>query len=424
MGSRSSCARTIRVIAAVFVLSAAGGVVPARSATGVAREPKATWGTGPAGDRKAERVLAVVESGGVVYLGGEFTGMVPPKAEGDAGLVPRRHLAALEAAGGTLTDWNPDADGPVRAMALSQDGKRLYVGGAFNSIGGQPARNVAALDLATGTLDPSFRPPVLNSGVRALALHDDRLYVGGNFTEVRLSDGALIDRPQLAAFDASTGGLLDWLPPDNGGGEYFGQTGEESSSGDGIVYALEVSGDGRTVYAAGSFLDFGGQPALISLDAATGEPTAWQADMDRPAFGLAVSPADGHMLYAATGGAGGRLMALDPGGDEEPVWEVKVDGDGVGVVASETTVYLLGHYDFIVSAESDCYQRCPGGPERHHLAAFDATTGEIDPWDPSANTSTGPYSGAVGAGRLWIGGEFGLINGKPQPGIAQFPGVP
>ena len=424
MGSRSSRARTIRAITVVFVLSAAGGLLPARGATGVAREASPTWGTGPAGDNKAERVVAVVEAGDVVYLAGEFTGMVPPGADGDAGLVPRRHLAALEVAGGTLTGWSPDADGPVRAMVLSPDGKRLYVGGAFNSIGGRPVRNLAALDPATGEVDATFHPPVVNSGVRALALSGDRLYVGGNFTEVRLSDGALIHRPQLAAFDASTGGLLDWLPPDNGGGEYFGQTGEESSSGDGIVHALQVSGDGRTVHAGGSFLDFGGQPGLLSLDAATGEPTAWQADMDRPVFGLAVSPADGHTLYAAAGGAGGRLMTFEPGGDEEPLWQVKVDGDAVAVLASKTTVYLLGHYDFIVSAESDCYRRCPGGPERHHLAAFDAETGELDPWNPSANTSTGPYTGAVGARHLWIGGEFGMINRSPQPGIAQFPGVP
>ncbi|HLF39979.1 MAG TPA: hypothetical protein VI854_00760, partial [Acidimicrobiia bacterium] len=318
----------------------------------------------------------------------------------------------------------PDADGPVRALALSADGRRLYVGGAFSSIGGQPARNLAALDLATGTIDATFAPPVLNSGVRALALHGDRLYVGGNFTEVRLSDGALHDRPQLAAFDASTGGLLDWLPPDNDGGEYFGQTGQESSSGDGIVYDLAVSGDGGTVFAAGSFLDFGGQAGLVSLEAATGKPTAWQPDVDRPVFGLAVWPADGRTLFAATGGAGGMLMAYEPGDDEEPAWEIKTDGDNVGVLASHTTVYLLGHYDFIVSAESDCYQRCPGGPERHHLSAFDAATGELLPWNPAANTSTGPYAGAVAADHLWVAGEFSLINRRPQPGIAQFPGVP
>jgi hypothetical protein len=67
---------------------------------------------------------------------------------------------------------------------------------------------------------------------------------------------------------------------------------------------------------------------------------------------------------------------------------------------------------------------CPGGPERHHLAAFDAATGALDPWNPTANTSTGPYSGSIGARHLWVGGEFTMINRVSQPGVVQFSGMP
>ena len=97
-----------------------------------------------------------------------------------------------------------------------------------------------------------------------------------------------------------------------------------------------------------------------------------------------------------------------------------MDGDAVGVAASARTVYLMGHYDYIVPKSSTCFQYCPNGTERRHLAAFDAATGELDPWNPKANTSTGPLTAGVGAGRVFVGGEFTTINGKGQPGFAQF----
>jgi len=41
-----------------------------------------------------------------------------------------------------------------------------------------------------------------------------------------------------------------------------------------------------------------------------------------------------------------------------------------------------------------------------------------------ANTSTGPYTGTIGAGALYVGGEFTEINHTPQAGLAVFPGSP
>jgi hypothetical protein len=384
-----------------------------------------TWGTSPALDR-AGLVLSVVEAAGKVYLAGEFTGMVAP---GRGGVVPRQHMAALDAATGELLPWDPRPDGPVRAMALSADGRRLYVGGTFESIGGVRARNLAALDLATGAVDESFSAPWPNSGVRAFALAGDRLYLGGNFTNVvvRTQPGAgQYPRSQVAAIDASSGALIDWSPPVNSGGRFVGHTGKPTDDGkDGLVHAVAVSRDGRTVHIGGDFLDFGGQGGLLSLDAATGQPTLWQAKMDhpRPVFGLTISPADGRTVFAATGGTGGALFAFDPVGKPTARWYARVDGDAVEVVATSSLVYLIGHYDYIVRAGSSCSQRCPDGTRRHHLAAFEVASGKLDSWSPEADTTTGPYTAAFGANRLYVGGEFTQINLKPQPGIAQFDAV-
>jgi hypothetical protein len=382
-----------------------------------------TWGTSPGEPDKAGRVLAMVERGGVVYLGGEFTGFVPRSG---GPVTPRSFLAAIDAATGKLLPWNPTADGSVRALAVSADGRRLYVGGDFNAIGGGAARNLAALDLATGALDPSFDLPRVNSGVRTVALAGNRLYAGGNFTVITVRAGRPgagdHSRPQVAAFDATSGALVrDWVPPANTGGRYFGHEGVALEDGtDGLVHDIAVSADGRTVHVAGDFLHFGGRSGIISLDAADGRPTAWQAQTDRPVFALAISPADGRTLYTATGGKGGRLWRFDPGGSTTRVWEVKTDGDNVDVVATGSMVYLIGHYDNVVPKSSSCYQACPEGTGRRHLSAFAAATGKLDAWDPEANTPQGPYVATIGARHLYVGGDFTKVNLKAQPGFAQF----
>ena len=403
-----------RALFTAFCLTAAAvGTAPARAETEVASGPASTWGTALVSNR-AGKVLAMVEAGGLLYLGGEFTAMAPPGSTGEQGAVPRNHLAALDVATGNLTNWDPGANGPVRALVLSPDGRRLYVGGDFSSIGGRLVRKLAVLDLATGAVDPAFQAG-LAGRVRALALSGNRLFAGGDFHE---------PRPQLAAFDARTGELLDWTPPDNGGGMFVGQTGEPTpDAGPGTVDALAVSGHGTVVHAGGTFTNFGGQAGLLSLDADSGAATAWQAEMKRPVFGLNVSP-DSRTLYAATGGPGGRVFSFGPGGRTSPAWYGSFDGDAVAVVASADTVYVAGHYDNIVAKGSKCYQYCPGGPSRRHLAAFDAATGAVDRWGPTANTSTGPYTAALGAHHLYVGGEFTKVNGHLQPGVALFPGTP
>ncbi len=386
--------------------------------------PNKTWGTSPAADRSG-RVNTAVEVGSTLYAGGEFTGMVPPDGT-KASAVQRDYLAALDVGTGELLPWNPAPDGPIHALVVSPDGRRLYIAGDFDSIFGQKVRNLVAVDLATGTLDRSFTPPYADATVRAVAAHGDRLYIGGNFETLRLPDGQVAERTQLAALAAGTGALLDWTPPPNQGGSYKGHTGSESSSGNGIVYSVAVSADGALVHAGGDFLRFGGRRGVLTVDAATGAPSAWQAQIDRPVFDLVLSPIDGSTIYTATGGTGGRLFAFDPKGKAAPKWEVRTDGDNVGVVVTPKRLYLLGHYDTIITDDkTDCYQNCPDhGIGRKHLAAFDPITGQLDlDWAPLADTSTGPYAGALGSHHLYVVGEFTAINRKSQPGIAQFPGA-
>lgn len=355
-------------------------------------------------------------SGPLVLAGGRFSEVVER---------PRAHLAALDVASGALDPgFTTEADGVVRALALSSDGQRLYVGGDFATIGGQPRAKVAALDLATGAVDLGFAPAAPNGAVRALALSPDggRLYLGGAFNSLSTPSGEAARPAHLAALDTGTGTLLPWSPPPDDGGAFTGQTGRPTSGVVAEINAVLTSADGGRVYAGGTFIDIGGRAGLVSLDATNGQLTTWQPEMDRPVNSIAESPADGRTIFVATGGFGGTVQALAPLGAVEPRWLRRTDGDSTAVVASSRTVYLGGHFDYVCD---NCGSvGGPGDDFRRHIAAFDAATGELDPWAPTANTKTGPYCAALGAAHVYIGGEFTRINEISQPGLAQFPGAP
>jgi hypothetical protein len=332
---------------------------------------------------------------------------------GGAGSANRSRLAAIDGPTGNLTSWNPRADKPVWAMQLSADHRSVYVGGDFSHIGGRSLSKLAKIDIATGAVDPLFHPAV-RGRVRALTLDGDRLYVGGDFSSVSGQP-----RPKLAAVDATTGAVLPWTPPPLGGGRYVGHTGiptPDASAGN--VYAVAVIG--TYVFAAGDFLDFAGQGGLVSFDSATGALAGPQYGPGRPIFALT---SWGGRLFAAGGGPGGRAYAYDPT-KPKPVWSAKFDGDAVGIAADADTVYVAGHYDYIVGKNSSCYQYCPGGPTRHHLAAFTASNGQLLGWNPTADTITGPKTITVGDGFVFVVGEFTRINGRAQPGFAVFADPP
>jgi hypothetical protein len=372
--------------------------------------PIDSWGTAATSNGRAQDVLAtVVGDDGTAYLGGAFTTMVGP---GGVGSATRAHLAAVSSTG-QLTAWNPHADKTVWALALSADHQSVYVAGDFKHIQGRSVFKLAKVSLADGTVDQSFHPAV-NGRVRTLFLDGTTLYIGGEFTSVGGQP-----RPKVAAIDAATGALSPWTPPALGAGRYVGHTGIPTPSApSGNVDAVAVIG--TQVFVAGEFIDFGGQGGLVSFDATTGAVTGYQYHPGIPMFSLATS---GGILYAAGGGPGGRAIAYDPT-KPKPLWTAKFDGDAVGVATDGTTVYVAGHYDYIVAKNSSCYQSCPGGPTRHHLAAFNAADGMLTPWNPTADTITGPKGFGIGTDRVFVVGEFTRINGASHPGIAIFPNTP
>jgi hypothetical protein len=420
---------------------------------------KSTWGTSPSEVEKdkAGRALALAEAGNRVFVGGEFTGMVPPaftrKAAAEAPVTARPFLAALDVSTGVLLDWDVHPDDAVLSMAVSPDRRTLYVGGRFSQIAGAPAGRIAAIDIESRQMLAGFTPPTADGAVKAMALYGNTLYVGGDFEAI---DG--VARPQLAAIDATTGALrAGFVPPENGGGYYQGHTGRETTSGDnnGAVHDIGVTSDGRYVVVVGDFLDFGGQGGVLVVDGATGAAAAWQPDMDRPVLGVAMWPGDTRTFFIATGGSGGTVQAFriedaapapvvdDDSGRRnrnrsssrseprkgEALWVHRTDGDSTDVAATTERVYLVGHYDYVLGDNTTCHgSSCTGGREgdvpNRHISVFEPKGGAHDiGFTAQLNTPQGPYAALIGAKSLYVAGDFTEANQAPQPGFVQFPAI-
>src|SRR5207247_2142837 len=140
-------------------------------------------------------VDALAVSVSTVYAGGEFISI---------GGQTRNNIAALDAASGLATAWNPNANGYVNVLAVS--GGTVYAGGEFTSIGGQARKRRAALEALVGLASPSSRcAGRVNGGVDTLAVSGSTVYAGGYFDSI----GGQA-RNYIAALDAASGLASTW----------------------------------------------------------------------------------------------------------------------------------------------------------------------------------------------------------------------
>ena len=155
------------------------------------------------------------------------------------GNVPRNRLARLKPDGilDPSFDIGPGADAPIRALALTGQGK-LLVGGLFSTINGTNRSRVARLS-TDGTVDISFNPGSgADNPVFALAVQpNEKVLVGGSFNTFNN-----ITRPGLVRLN--TNGAVD--ATFNVGGGF-----------NGTVYAIAVQNDGK-VLVGGDFVSFNG----------------------------------------------------------------------------------------------------------------------------------------------------------------------
>jgi hypothetical protein len=432
--------RSLRRLVLPFLIATGAALALAQPATAVSISTNAqpTWQTVGALDAQGRnpdgRVEAILygrkASARRVFIGGDFTAMQPPAAAG-GNQVTRLRLASLKVKRGSLVNaWRvpvrSDAgDARVSSLALSPNGKVLYVGGRFDRVGRRARTNVAAVNAETGRV-LRWHPDV-SRGVHAIAVaRTGVVYIGGTFSSV---DGA--SRQHLAAVRASNGALVPgWTPTVT----QIAGTCPPRCAVD--VHALELSADGSALYVGGSFARVNGanRNSAAAVSTSTGHLLGWNPDVfgtqagslnivyDLQRIGKRIVVC-GDFEQIRSGGSAfvsPNVAAVDRRrGNTKPRFNLATDGsvNACAYHGKAKLLFLGGHFDHAGRRGS-----VVGGsaPTRHHIAAAAGRTGSLYAWSPAANSTTGVFAVAVRKTRVAFGGDFTTINGNPQIGFAQF----
>ncbi|MGV0110190.1 PKD domain-containing protein [Arthrobacter sp. CP30] len=355
-------------------------------------------------------VRTLAYANGKVFVGGEFTSVRPPGAAAGANEVARPYLAVFDAATGALvTSFDAASNGKVYALEASPDGTRVYAGGDFTTLGGKTHRRLAAINTSTLAVDHTFNPNVAYR-VTAIGATRDKVYFGGSF-------GAVNNETRTRAAAVTTAGvLLPWNP-----------------SADGDIAAVEVAPDEASVYIGGAFSSIGGNPqrAIAHVDAAAGANLPFPAASAMPPLTSGCDARvreiirDADSIYVASAGDGGGCFdgtfsaSIATG---ELRWKNNCLGATEALALIGGSLYKGSH------AHNCSFEGAfPEGPNRM-LLAQNTQSGKIEGWYPTTNgagtTRVGPFAMATDGTRLWVGGDFTTVNGKPQQGVGLFGPTP
>ncbi|NCS87763.1 MAG: hypothetical protein CO127_08475 [Ignavibacteria bacterium CG_4_9_14_3_um_filter_36_18] len=291
-------------------------------------------------------VSSMVEYGPNIYLSGAFD-MI--------GGIPRGKFAAISKTTGLPVDFLSTTifNYPV-PYTLAVNNDKLYISGAFSTIGDSVRNNVASVDLITGNVtawNPSLDIAGSSYYVRAFGFAGSTVYLSGDFETVGISF-----RKGLAAVDDTLGSVLPWNPNAGNGYTGFGFHG----------FAMDVSNS--IVYVGGNFDTVGttGRRGLAAIDAITGDVTAWNAELTVPLFTLGIT-------------------------------SLKVAGSNLYIGGALTSV--------------------GANPRTAGIAAIDIPTATANSWNPQLGRPINPLTGTIfsfvldGTNSLmYIAGNFTIIN--------------
>ncbi len=378
--------------------------------------------------------------GNTVYAGGSFSNARPAGSPAGSNTVARQNFLAYNVVTGALiTTFAPTFNAQVRAVAVSPDQTRLYVGGDFTTVNGISHRRIAAFNAQTGALIAAFNPP-MNYHVNALVATNTTVYAGGEFQDV----GSQVRRG-LAAFNASNGALLNWAPSATGGD----------------VWALTMNPAGTKVAVGGSFTALNGSSnpgyGLGMVDATTGANLPFAVNnivrngTADGAITTLTSDADyvygGGYTFGRSGGTWEGVFAAS-WNDGAVHWANDCHGDTYSLHAQGEVIYGASHTHYCENI--DGIRQGDGGvgdyPYFRGMAMGRAPTGTVtwEPdqgryysfvgqprssvltWYPNLNTGTytgqfqGPWSVTGNADYVAMAGEFTRVNGQNQQGLVRF----
>jgi hypothetical protein len=358
---------------AVVAPSAAYASVSATPDAGTARVNNTVFALAPAAN-------------GRTIIGGDFT---------EVGFLPHNHLAAIKADGKVDSTFAPDVNGRVNAVAVSSDDATVYLGGTFTTVNGEAHANLAAVDAVTGAVRSTWSADTVGDApdVLGLAVVGSTLYVSGRFTGI---DGTT--RKRLVALDTAGNVITGFNPAPTG-----------------TVRVIAPSADGSRLFVAGAFNAIGAQSRIgvAELNPTTGKSLAFAV----PGVGslvtaMGISPAGDKLYYGVDDN---RVFAFDTAGTGTPLWTIKNGGDTQAIDASDTEVYLGGHFGNNLTDKV----------KRQWIESVSPVTGTVTSWDPQlAGGGLGVWAISATPTSLLVGGEFTTAAGEILRRFGRFSGTP
>jgi hypothetical protein len=411
----------------VLSLVATLGAVPASAAVIIPANAPATLVTANPADNTphAENgsFRAFAQIGSTIYAGGSFTSV---KNAGASAWTARSYLIAYDQTTGAIkTDFAPQLDNAVQALAVSPAGK-LIVGGNFATVNGAARKNLVALDPATGATVAEFAGRADGGVVRRTVVHGNQLYIGGAFHWVNGTEHSL-----LARLDATTGAIDPAFQIDA----------SVPRASVELVWALALSPNGNTLVATGNFTKVNGldRNQVVMIDV-SGTPAVanWSTDKFVAPCTIAAFPfyardvdfsedgswfaigADGGLEANALCDTISRWETSARGAALVPTWVNVTGRDSVtSLEVSDNVVYVAGHFRWLNNANGDD-QAGPGAVDRYGVGALDASNGMPLAWNPTrspgANLPAGGTSWGAVVWELWRGAN-GLYVGQDSDGF-------
>jgi len=241
--------------------------------------------------------------------------------------------------------------------------------------------------------------PNANGVIRIIVVQPDgRILVGGDFTTLAPNGGVAVARNRIARLNPD--GTLDAVFDPNANNS---------------VSSIAVQADGK-ILAGGTFSSIGGQTrnCIARLDATTGLADSFDPNANDGVLSIVVQ-ADGKILaggaFSNIGGqARNRIARLDATTGLVDSFDPNANGD-VYAIAVQTDGKILAGGIFAGSNSI-------GGQTRNHIARLEATTGQVDSFDPNAGGHV--YAIAVQPnGKILAGGVFTSIGGQTRSYIAR-----
>ncbi len=380
------------------------------SPTPAAFTPRVVLGT------SGQTVYAFAQVGSTMYTGGRFSQI---RNASNTTTYSRANFAAFNASTGAILPLALNPNGAVQVIVAAPDGRSIYVGGDFTSIGGRTARGIVRVDVASGVVDPTFQAN-LDGKVHDAAFVGSRLVIAGTFSR------------QLRAINPTTGADTGYI-----NFQILGKTNNNDAT---RVRRFAANPAGTRLVALGNFTSVAGQPRREAFQVDLTPTTraalsTWRAprfDQSCPVAnysrGVDFSPDGSYFVIVTTGGWGGtsglcdataRFETANTSSSAQPTWINWTGGDSLySVAVTGAAVYVGGHQRWLDASQSG---GGPGSVSRPGIGAINPATGRALAWNPTKDRNHGTEKLYATPAGLWVGSDGTYFNGMNRPGIVFCP---